>query len=315
MHNKKLFDLIGYGAVAVDDILYVDRYPESDTKVQVNNRERQGGGLTGTALVTAARLGVRTAYFGALGNDELSEFTRSEFVNEHIDISKIVNIPEAKPIYSTIVIDEKTCERTIFYSLEGFDPLPIDAIPSEIFAETRFFMIDTYVLKKFPRLTSLANQFNIPLIADVETDQLTEVSQEMDAIQYLMLNRNLASRITEEEDAHLILNKLDSPKRLCTIITEGKQGCWFKTRSAEISHLPAYTVDTVDTTGCGDVFHGAFTAALIHGKAIEEAVKWGSAAAALKAQHLGGRKGIPDLPTLLGFIESRLENQVEVLSP
>jgi len=38
------WDLLGCGAVAVDDLLYVDRFPEPDTKVPVRSEQRQGGG-------------------------------------------------------------------------------------------------------------------------------------------------------------------------------------------------------------------------------------------------------------------------------
>ena len=53
-------DILGFGALAVDDLLYVDEYPSADSKVRVMRRERQCGGLTGTALVAAARLQSRS---------------------------------------------------------------------------------------------------------------------------------------------------------------------------------------------------------------------------------------------------------------
>ena len=174
-------------------------------------------------------------------------------------------------------------------------------------------MFDSYVLDKFPRLVSLARQFNTILVADVESEQVMAYPQAFGAIQYLILNRKLAGRITGEEKPDRILDRLDTPDRQCTVITDGKYGCWFKPHSSDVLHLPAYPVEPVDTTGCGDVFHGAFTAALVHGKSIDVAVKWGSAAAALKAEHCGGRKGIPDLPTLIDFIDSHPENQVKAI--
>src|SRR5262249_47191307 len=67
-------DVLGLGCVAGDDLLYVAAYPPADAKVQVRRRERQCGGLTGTALVAAARLGSRCAYAGVLGEDEDSRF-------------------------------------------------------------------------------------------------------------------------------------------------------------------------------------------------------------------------------------------------
>ncbi len=61
------FDILGLGCTAVDDLLYVEHYPAADSKVRIRRQERQGGGLTGTALVAAARMGARCQYAGGLG--------------------------------------------------------------------------------------------------------------------------------------------------------------------------------------------------------------------------------------------------------
>ena len=64
MHTH--WGVLGLGAIAVDDLLYVDHYPAADSKMIIAGRKRQGGGLAGTALVAAARLGVSAAYAGLL---------------------------------------------------------------------------------------------------------------------------------------------------------------------------------------------------------------------------------------------------------
>ncbi|MBN2129460.1 MAG: hypothetical protein JW741_08180, partial [Sedimentisphaerales bacterium] len=69
---QPVFDVLGLGYTAVDDLLYVESYPPADNKARVRHRERHCGGLTATALVAAARLGARCMYAGVLGNDELS---------------------------------------------------------------------------------------------------------------------------------------------------------------------------------------------------------------------------------------------------
>lgn len=68
------WDVLGLGSIAVDDLIYVDRFPTEDTKMMVQPRQRKAGGQAATALVAAARLGAKSAYFGVLGDDELSQF-------------------------------------------------------------------------------------------------------------------------------------------------------------------------------------------------------------------------------------------------
>ncbi len=91
----------------------------------------------------------------------------------------------------------------------------------------------------------------------------------------------------------------------CCVVTAGDQGCWYSEWGAEIRHQPAFPVDVVDTTGCGDVFHGVYAACLAAGLSVSEAVRTASAAAALKATHPGGRSGIPTLDEIRRFVSAR----------
>src|SRR5207253_1049385 len=97
------FDILGLGCVAIDDLLYVDSYPLADTKVQVRRRERQCGGLTGTALVAAARLGSKCAYAGTLGEDELSQFVLDRLAGE--GIARTAGIPVVADFESDLMPD------------------------------------------------------------------------------------------------------------------------------------------------------------------------------------------------------------------
>src|SRR5262249_48809637 len=98
------FDIVGLGCAAVDDLLYVPAYPPADAKAQIQRRERQGGGLTATALVAAARLGARCAYAGVLGDDDLSQFVRANFEGEGVDVTWVRLRPGARPIHSIIIV-------------------------------------------------------------------------------------------------------------------------------------------------------------------------------------------------------------------
>src|SRR5258707_15855599 len=84
---SKSFDILGLGCVSVDDLLYVlGRFPVADTKTRVLNWDRQCGGLTGTALVAAARLGAHCAFAGVLGVDDLTRIVEENFLREGVDI-------------------------------------------------------------------------------------------------------------------------------------------------------------------------------------------------------------------------------------
>lgn len=305
MLPTKKIDILGYGSFAVDDLLYVEHFPDPDTKIEVKHRERHAGGLTGTAMVTASRLGVKTGVFGFLGENDLSNFTRDVFIREGIDVSRLITKEEAFPIYSTIVIEQQTGKRTIYFSMQGFNPVEPSGIPETLCEDIRYLFTDSCVLDHFPRLFSLAQDTGVLIIVDIETKKILNYPDQFEAIDYLILNKSLAAEIANSLDPVEILDRLTSRYRKCSVITHGDQGSWIKVGSGSVYHLPAYKVEVVDTTGCGDVFHGAFAAALIYGEEPLEAARWASAAAALKATRPGGQEGIPSLDVLMDFIQSQ----------
>lgn len=304
MNSAREWDIIGFGAIAVDDLLYVPAFPKPNSKIEVVKRERQGGGLAGTALVAASRLGARSAYFGLLGQNDLSDFTIREFAREGVDTSHCPRTKNAQPIYSTIIVDKSTSERTILYSLESFAPPDPALIPANLPNYYKLMFVDTYFLPILEYLVGISHACNTPIIADIEDPRVMDYPDALGAIDYLILSVELAAQISSSSSPKEILHKLDTPQRGCTVITEGKQGCWFLEKGGGIYHMPAFKVNAVDTTGCGDVFHGAYAAAIVRGDTNTTAVIQASAAAAIKATKPGGRAGIPGLPELLEFIKA-----------
>ena len=294
-------EIIGFGAVAVDDLLFLQGFPQSNSKHEVIKKDRFAGGLAGTALVAASRLGVRAAYFGVLGDNELSEFTLAEFRKDKVDTSLCLKKEGSKPIHSTILADQSSGGRTILFSLDGFQAPEIEEITLESLQHCRLIFIDSYVLEIFPHVVNLAHSVDIPIIADIESDRVLEFSKSLNDIDHLILNIKMAAVITNKKLPAEILFVLDTRRRVCTVITDGSRGCWYKEKDQPIFYMPAFKVDTVDTTGCGDVFHGAYAAALIRGETISTAVLQASAAAAIKTTKPGGRDGIPNLKKLLDF--------------
>src|SRR5262245_30544732 len=113
------WDIVGLGCVAVDDLLYLDSFPTPDTKVLLRGRQRQCGGLSGNALVAAARLGARCAYAGTLGDDEASRYLLATLRAEGVDVSTVRIVEGARPIRSAVLIDQSRHTRTVLADLTG----------------------------------------------------------------------------------------------------------------------------------------------------------------------------------------------------
>ncbi|MDP3024352.1 MAG: PfkB family carbohydrate kinase, partial [candidate division Zixibacteria bacterium] len=90
----------------------------------------------------------------------------------------------------------------------------------------------------------------------------------------------------------------------CVVITLSEKGCLW-TDSRRVNYLPGFEIEVVDTTGAGDVFHGAFILGLLKKWKMEKIIELASACAALKCRKLGGREGIPSLKEIQDFLKKR----------
>jgi sugar/nucleoside kinase (ribokinase family) len=294
-------DILGLGAVAVDDLLYVDRYPPPDTKARVLRRERQGGGLTATALVAAARLGARCAYAGTLGDDDLSNDAAGRLRSEGIDLTHLRREPDARPVHSAIVIDTSRQTRNIFFDLNGVVGASPDWPPAEVIQSSRVLFVDYLGLPGMLRAARLARAAGRSVVGDLESEAAPLVS----LVDHLILSWEIAWFLTRAATPAEAAQALWHDDRQVVAVTHGAQGCWYVAagQPGPPRHQPAFPVAVVDTTGCGDVFHGAYAAALARDLPVTERFRWAAAAAALKATRPGGQAGAPTHSELTRFLE------------
>ncbi len=300
---KKRWDVLGLGVVAVDDLLYVDHYPAVDSKSPLLTQNRQGGGLTGTALVAAARLGATTAYYGVLGDTELSQHALAELETEGIDCKQVLIHPGAEPVHAIIIIDQSTGQRTIFFSFERFRSRLPEEIEEEIIASCRVLFVDHSTGLGGLKAVSLAHLLGIQVVGDFEQENMPYALDLMREIDHLIISIDFGEKVTGKGDPDQVIEALWTSTRACVVVTNGSLGSWFKENGEKIAYIPAVKVNVVDTTGCGDVFHGAYAACLSRGESISRAVRVATITAGIKATHPGGRSGIPNLHTVEEFIK------------
>lgn len=303
--DNRVYDLVGFGIAAVDDIVQLSRFPERDTKVPITRMERHGGGQTTTALITAARQGLRCVYGGLLGENDLSEFTRTTLHRESVEVSQTASHPEARPYYSIVLVDASTGERTLLYSSYGVrGPSPED-ISEDLISSSRMLLVDQLGPAGTLCACRLATKWGTQIIADFERAGDDQLLQAVPLIDHLILPLRLARELTGCGEAPAAVTKLAENPRICTAVTDGSRGCWFITDGTGVLHQPSLPVDVVDTTGCGDVFHGAYAAAILLDMPVPHAIRYAAAAAALKATHTGAQQGIPNRATILSSLAGR----------
>lgn len=282
------FEVLGLGCTAVDDLVYIDSFPEPDSKRQVRRRARGFGGLTGTALVAAARAGVRTAFAGCLGPDEPSRLVAEHLASEGIDVSHAPRVADGRVVHSTIVVGEATGSRNIFFQADGrlgaHETLPSE----ELIRGSAVLFIDHYGMPGNRRACRIARAAGRAVVADFEGTPEPFFTEVLALVDHLILSEDFACSLVGVGDPAAAAVALGRGRTGVTIVTCGAQGCWSAaagTGATEAARRhPAFRVQAVNTTGCGDVFHGAYAAALARGLGLDARLRYAAAAAALKAR-------------------------------
>jgi sulfofructose kinase len=300
-------DVLGLGAVAVDDLLFLSEFPRPDVKMPLLRRERHAGGLAGTSLVAAQRMGCSCAYAGTLGEDELSRFIIEGFEAEGVSVSHLVRRDGCRPFHSTILVDTGTTTRTILYDGQGVvgaDPaLPAD----EVIRSARVLMVDHVGLEGMVRAARVARAAGIPVVADLERDAGWLFAELFSLADHLILPIEFARRMSGRAEGPAIARALWAEGRAAIVVTASAGGSWYTTAEepGRVFHQPAFSVEAVDTNGCGDVFHGVYAAGLSAGMSAAERIRFAAAVAAMKATRGGGQKGIPLRPGAEEFLRDR----------
>jgi sulfofructose kinase len=300
----KRWDVLGLGVVAVDDLLFVEHYPGPDVKLPVLSRKRQGGGLAGTALVAAQRLGARAAYLGVLGEDDLSLFTLKELEREGVDCSACLRREGARPFYAVIIVDQFAGTRNIFYTSDSVIEPPIEALSEDLLCTSRLLFADYSVIGSGMHALRSARKLGMPTVADLEVTDDPRVPEFISLVDHLIIGLQAGKRFTGEIEPEAMVRALSKGSRRCTTVTAGQRGCWYAEAGGPIRHFPAFDVRVVDTTGCGDVFHGAYMACIAKGETVERAIQVATTAAGIKAGQPGGRMGIPSMPAVEQFLSA-----------
>ncbi len=306
---KKLYDVLGAGIAAVDDLIYVTEYPQVDCKIPVHGSARHGGGPACTAIAAVGSLGGRAAYTARFGENELSKYIAFALERHGVDISHFVKDPEGGPYHSIIVVDG-TGHRNVFYDAALYKVVTADDLPAELIQSAKLVLLDHITEPSLDGVAEKAHVLGVPALGDIEG--WSESAKKLAALtDYLIVPRAWAEWASGAANPRDACATLAGAGRPATVVTDGGGDAILTTNTEPaVQHFPAFKVEAFDTTGCGDTFHGAFALAVARDLSAADAVVFASGAAALKAMAGGGkRRGWDALPTLdevLAFLGERL---------
>ncbi|EAM2979132.1 sugar kinase [Salmonella enterica] len=284
------------GITVMDRIYYVEGLPTEGGKYVAKRYTEVGGGPAATAAVAAAKLGAQVDFIGRVGDDDTGNSLLAELESLGVNTRRYT---QAMSSQSAIMVDAKG-ER-IIVNYPSPDLLPdADWLNDIDFSQWDVVLADVRWHDGAKQAFTLARQAGVMTVLDGDiTPQ--DISELVALSDHAAFSEPGLARLTGMSEAIDALKKAQMLTNGHVYVTRGSEGCnWLE--KAAVRHQPGFTVEVVDTTGAGDVFHGALAFGLASGYAIEEAVRFASGVAALKCTRPGGRAGIPDCEQTRSFL-------------
>lgn len=271
----------------------VDDYPVENTKYRLSESYTCGGGPAGNAAYLLGKWGVETYYAGVVGSDDFGSKIKKEFESIGVNTEYLETNYEKPTSLSFIMINKKNGSRTLFNisgERAGLKRYEFTMDPDIILIDGHEYNASLYALNKYRDKISVIDAGRI-------TPELLELCK---YCKYIVTSKGFAETVTKTKIDFTNPNSLVQvytqlknkyPKAEIVVTLEDK-GALYAVNN-EIRIMPGLKITPVDTTGCGDIFHGAFTFALSKGFDLEKCVRYANITAGLSAQKIGARLSIP----------------------
>jgi sulfofructose kinase len=294
-----MFDVVGVGANSVDYVYRLPQYPQPNSpasKLQIRSSLISCGGQVATTLSTCAAMGLRTAYVGALGNDDNGRRMRDELTRRGVDTTHAV-VRDATNPYAVILLDEQHGERIVLWDRSPALLLTAEEIPVPVIQQARLLHVDDVDEEASIAAAKAARSAGIPVTSDIErvTDRTAEL---LAAVTIGIFAEHVLEPLTGEHDFERALRALRRTHDGLLCVTLGQHGAMLL-EGDHLHHALGVRVKAVDTTGAGDVFRGAFITALLRGDAPEAILRFANTAAAVSCTRGGAIAAVPTLDEVI----------------
>ncbi len=292
--------IICVGIAVLDLVFRVDRFPDAPGKYRAIERREVGGGVAANAAVTVAALGGRAVFVGRLGDDAVGGRILAGLGDEGVDTGLVRRVAGAQSPLSSVLVDADG-ERIIVNhaGAELFDDAA--GLVDEDLTGADGVLADMRWPGAAEAALAAARRLGVPGVLDCDHDP-THHPEVVAAASHAVFALPTLAAFVGVADPEAALRAVGERTGGLAVATDGGSGVhWIDADGYR--HLPAFAVEVVDTLGAGDVFHGALALALAEGRPLEPALRWASAAAAIKCTRFGGRSGIPTRREVDHFVE------------
>ncbi len=300
-------DVVGVGLNAMDYISVVGEFPRPNSKLEIRELRLEPGGQVATALTTCRRLGLGARYIGSVGSDDLGRIQMESLRAEGLDMEFVRVVEGATSQIAFILVEEAIGERTILWHRDPRLQFPASDLSRDSISTARLLHLDGRDSEAALQAAQWAKELGIPIVIDIDRIYDPSTEKLLALVDYLVAAEDFTARVTgqtdPEEGVRALAARYGSP---VTGVTLGRRGAVFLDED-RILRSSAFEVPVADTTGAGDVFHGAFIFGILEEWQLEETIRFAHAVAAMKCMELGARAGIPSLDAARAFLKTARE--------
>lgn len=283
------------GSAVLDFVYKMERLPTAAEKYQAETVEVVGGGCAANAAVAIRRLGGEAQLIARFGRDEVAQTVLADLISEGVDCSLCHQAENGRSAVSSVYVDAAGERQIMAFRGSGLatDPGPFDLSCDVVLADTRW-------PEAAGRVIEMGNVCGVPTVLDAEATVPKEVAK---LASHVVFSEQGLADFSGLEDWQMSLPQAARDLPGFVAVTLGADGvAWV---DDDVKTQAGFNVDVKDTLGAGDVWHGAFALRLAEGAGEEEAMRFASAAAALKCTELGGRKAAPSRDSVTRFLEGQ----------
>jgi len=286
-------DIFGLGQCSLDYIGKVGTYPPADVKCEFSDLVIQGGGPVATALVALSRWGLFCAFSGVIGNDVFGTMITESLVQEAVDTENIRIREDCDSQFAFIVSEPGRGRRTIFWRRPTGPALESAEVNYKMIKKARIVHTDGLFIEAALSACKCARENGILVSVDAGTlrDGMLDLARFSD---FFIVSETFASALVGGDDPLEACYKLSELGPQVVGVTLGDKGSITLTKG-ELIQQPAYSVDAIDTTGCGDVFHAGLIYGILQEWSVGVSLDFAAWTAAMVSCEMGGRTGIPSL--------------------
>ncbi len=298
--SGRRFDLLGVGECSLDLQLVVEALPAPGGKARVLEWCERPGGQVATAVLAAARLGLRAAYAGAVGDDARAEPVLAPLAEAGVDVSGAVRVTGAATRSAVILVERASGERSVLGYRDARLAGGRGALADLSLGSARLLLLDGSDLALASALAERAREAGVPVLLDLDTPE-PGFERLLAHADFPVVSSGFAAAAFGGVEPALV--RLVALGARLPVVTLGAGGAlaWLDGRPLA---SPAFAVPVVDTTGAGDAFHGAFAWGLCEGLPPAELLRVANAAAGLACTAAGAQGALPDREGLRAILRA-----------